>query len=146
MILNACPSGDGEIPNAFQKALKYYEGYWDLIDVGTEYCFKASDGHKARLYDINSKSIRNFQYRGLIDLYKTNYVYLYLASGTYFLQTDEGKVTKFIHFSSSPMVLQLNDETRDNIVWEILGRIAHLLEDMSVPAHTIMILIRVTFI
>jgi hypothetical protein len=132
--LNQCPLGSG-IPNAYQKALKYFQGYWELFPV-TEYCFEAPDGHRARLYDNTPKNIRWFQYHGLIDFYKTSYAYLYLASGAYYLQTDEGKTTKFIHYSSDgPLVLLVNAETRDNIVWEILGRVAHLLADMSVPAH-----------
>jgi hypothetical protein len=110
--LNQCPSGSG-IPNAYQKAVKYLQGYWNLFPV-TDYCFKAPDGRNARLYDINGKNIRWFQYHGLIDFYKTSYAYLYLASGTYFLQTDEGKTTKYIHFSSDgPFVLLINEETKN---------------------------------
>jgi hypothetical protein len=132
--LNSCPLSGGEIPNAYQKALKYYNGYWQLA-AATDWCYKY-EGIKARLYDTNGKSIRWFEYHGLASLYNTSYVYLYLPTATYFLQKEDGKTYKFVHYSSNnPLVMLLNDETRDNIVWEVLGRIAHLLGDMSVPAH-----------
>ncbi len=124
---------EGPYPNAWQKITKYRNGFWDL-DPQTDYIFKAPDGHKARLYDAVPNNIRIFQYHDLINLYKTGYVYLNVAAGHYYLQTDQGNVTQYIR-PSGWWCLQLTDEMKNIIVWEILGRMCHLLQDMSVPAH-----------
>lgn len=58
-----------------------------------------------------------------------------LANANYILDVESGQ-DYLITPSNGTITLYLNDEVRNNIVWEILGRMCHLLQDMSVPAHT----------
>ena len=122
------------IENAYQKIKAYQNGYWDL-DPKTDYIFKASDGRKARLYNSIGENIRIIQYRDLINLYKTGNVYVNLAAGRYYLQSDQGNTTQFSHLGGW-LCLQLNYEMKNKIVFEILGRMCHLLQDVGSPAHS----------
>ncbi|MGH2569378.1 MAG: hypothetical protein ACRDGA_13655, partial [Bacteroidota bacterium] len=94
-------------PNAYEKALKYIYGGWELqvIYPGNGIV----EAYEAPTY--------------LPEFYKTGRIFYkgyYDIKGS-FIQRNRW------HTASQAF--------RDRIVWEILGRIAHLLQDQSVPAH-----------
>ena len=119
--------------NAYTKIKKYLNGGWKVYGPNTDYIYEYN-GDKVALYDILPQSVKAFYYTNLIDLYKTGVVKLNLASGHYYLKKQNGAVVA--QFTGGDIVaLKLNEDTKTKVVWEILGRMAHLLQDMSVPAH-----------
>jgi hypothetical protein len=99
----------GDFPNAYQKALKYINGGW-----------------KIQFLEEGSNYIKEFTYSSLIDLAKTGIV---TQTGYYtVVPTDYTKL-------SPPLTFTLSNNLRKRFVYEILGRMIHLLQDMSVPAH-----------
>ncbi len=74
-----------------------------------------------------------FRYNSLIDFYKTGRVTIvgYYECGT--------NPARWINENLRPALVPTNiimpQAWRDVFVWEILGRIAHLIGDMAVPAH-----------
>lgn len=48
----------------------------------------------------------------------------------------DGITQQSINYSSNYNTITVSIEQRDQIVWEILGRMCHLLGDMTIPAHT----------
>lgn len=68
---------------------------------------------------------RYYSYDNLIDFYKTGHCYY------------EGYIDLAgnVHLQS-PQEIYMNLETARDLSYQILGRISHLLADMSVPAHT----------
>lgn len=111
-------SGVGDYPNSFTKMTKFQNGQW----------FRWSNGYQERLY-INylgsDDKIYRYSYhtRGLINFYRTKKIFLH--SIVNILGQEEiidNEVT-------------LNDNVFHKIVWEVLGRMAHHIADMSVPAH-----------
>ncbi|MCP5063961.1 MAG: T9SS type A sorting domain-containing protein [Ignavibacteriae bacterium] len=103
-----------DIENAYQKARVYIYGV---------------DGWGNERIFIN-KNLLGFMYGwflsydSLFDLYKTGKYYIngYYNIGGQFVDTKYG-----------PFYMSVS--SRDTYVWEILGRVAHLLGDMGVPAH-----------
>lgn len=118
--------------NAYQKALHYVSpidfGYWTAEvpwPYGTATFPKTSGGsitiiHLGRI---------GFSYDRLIDFYKNKKIKI-----VSYLNTLGQMVTPEMD-SRLPVEVFVGDITRDYITWEVLGRIAHLLGDMSVPAH-----------
>lgn len=94
--------------NAYQKALKYLYG-----------------GYELRVpYPANGITEAYEAPSDLINFYKTRRIYYkgyYDITGQYVARNRWSTVS---------------NEFRDKVVWEIVGRICHLLGDMSVPAHT----------
>ena len=102
----ATSSGES-FPNAYQKALKYMYG-----------------GYRLRIPYAGSSIIEEYDApSNLMQFYKDGIIY-YRG----YFQIDGQFVTRgYWHVASQEM--------RDKVVFEIIGRIAHLLADMSVPAH-----------
>lgn len=107
--------------NAYQKARVYIYG-------------SDTEGHKG-IY-INGNALANesvcvpldrdglfISYNSLFDFYNT---------GTYYV---EGFQLFGFNFWTTCGPFTLSKDKRDFIVWEILGRVTHLLGDMGVPAH-----------
>lgn len=121
------------IPNAWQKMAIYSNGNWEVLG-NTDWLFYVN-GKKARLLTINGQSIRRFYYNNLISLFRNGSVQIKnLANANYILDVESGQ-DYLITPSNGTITLYLNDEVKNNTVWEILGRMCHLLQDMSVPAH-----------
>lgn len=99
----------GKYPNAYQKALKYIYGGWELQvyypEVGIVEAYEAPSF--------------------LPQFYKDGHIYY---KGYYDIQ---GAFIPRGYWTTATQTL------RDRTVWEILGRVAHLLGDMSVPAHAL---------
>ncbi len=94
--------------NAYQKAIKYIYGGYEL-DVP----YAGSNIIEAYTAPQN-----------LFEFYKTKRIYY---KGYYQIYPGD--------FINRNYWITSSDEFRDKIVWEILGRVCHLIADMSVPAH-----------
>jgi len=108
--------------NAYKKIRYYIDGFllksnWSVIydNLGREWKFYASNGTRVNF---------QFTYFDLINLYK---------EGRVVMQNAYGQMGGHTYARGTHIFLSETD--RGKIVWEILGRIAHLLGDMSVPAH-----------
>ena len=121
------------IPNAYQKIIKYKDGNWGVF-VDDMWLFIDGDSD-AYLSNTIGQTFQTFYYTNLIDLYKTGIVQIRnLAYARYYLHKRDGS-TIGIFPTNGTITLRLNEDTKNKVVWEILGRMCHLLQDMSVPAH-----------
>lgn len=100
--------------NAFYKAKIYlFGGHYILYQTKT-----------VDPFSLQTIIGRLYSYSSIIDLYKTGHCY------------DEGYVdiAGYIHHLE-PLEVYMNLETARKFAAQIIGRVAHLLTDMSVPAH-----------
>lgn len=127
-------------PNAYNKAINYWAGNFNLIERYTSYINRSETFNSVisgATYTVPTNYGIVFSYDGLINLYKTRKIKIlgYFSSnyGHYFPDlTPEGGYSKL----STPYTVYISEERVDRLVWNILGRMAHLLGDMSVPVHT----------
>lgn len=139
----------GEAPNAYTKAYKYWHGAgWELVD---SYQAGLANALTETFNKVGGGSVTishygiAFTYNGIVDLYKTRRVKL---TGFWQLPGSNNcspqiyadqQQERFVRYPQPIEVILDEGATlprKDRIVWEMLGRIAHLLGDMSVPAHT----------
>lgn len=110
---------NSEYPNAYTKLQRYIDGQW--------YKWNGS-GYGQKTYIIYNTGDGTFYFyrytRGLIDFYKTNRIWL---ECTYNIEGRYTEIRREVTVSNSIKV---------KFVWEILGRMAHLVQDNTVPAHT----------
>lgn len=108
----------GHYPNAFTKINRFLDGQW----------FGWDDDYGPREY-INylhhSGYVFRYSYhtRGLVNFFKTKKIWLedyYDLSGRQNLVREE---------------ITAPENVFNAVVWEVLGRMSHLLQDLSVPAH-----------
>ncbi len=109
----------GIYPNAYTKMTKYVNGQW----------FRWSNGYQERTYinytNDDGKVYRySYHTRGFINFYKTKIIFLH------------SKVNSLGQEEIIDREIQLTDQIFHRIVWEVVGRMAHLIADMTVPAHT----------
>lgn len=113
-----------QIPNAYMKMMRYYNSMWIGINQRVE--ATTVKGDNVLVFRLSGTSGGNFYYDNLINFYKTGKVYNNFAilkslnsNREYYYDGD----------------LYIKEPLRSKIVFEILGRMCHLLADMSVPAH-----------
>jgi len=99
---------DRQFENAFMKLQMYMNGGWKLLYLpeGGQY-------------------IKEYKYTSLTQLAKTGQI---LQTGYYSIVGDHTTL-------NPPLQVNLTDVNRKRFVYEILGRMCHLIEDMCVPAH-----------
>ncbi|MEP7146555.1 MAG: T9SS type A sorting domain-containing protein [bacterium] len=109
----------GNFPNAYTKITKAINGQWN----------KWSNGYQQRLYinylNPSNGLIYRYSYhtRGFINFFKTKKIFFHSYVNTLGQEiTVDEEIT-------------LDDYRFNKIVWEELGRMAHLIQDLSVPAH-----------
>jgi hypothetical protein len=119
-LTNLDLGGNHQYPNAYTKVTKYINGQW--------FSWNGSDYGGRRFIEYNGGNGFFYRYsyhlRGLIDLYRTNRIWQESYTNTL------GETIPVRREVTIPVYL------KNIIVWEVLGRINHLLADMSVPAHT----------
>ncbi|MEO8211515.1 MAG: hypothetical protein ABI840_13225, partial [bacterium] len=107
-------------PNSFMKVKKFMDGQWFIWN---------DNGYGGRQfieYNDGSGYLYRFSYhtRGLIGFYKTNKIWL------------ESKINILGQVEYIREEVTVSNYIRDIIFWEVVGRVAHHLEDNTVPAHT----------
>lgn len=119
--------------NSYQKMIAFVNGGYDLNIELILYGFPTRADSSG--FCANQRAILTFHYNSLIDLYKNKNIYVTKVTWLSGAQTVYNNPIKFLdrHWSS------LNNGTYFNffdiVSFEILGRMCHLLQDMSVPAH-----------
>jgi hypothetical protein len=111
---------NSDYPNAMTKIKKYADGQWFIWN-GSGYSdrkfieYNAANGYIYRL---------SYHSSGLVQFYRTGRIWL------------ESKINTLGQVVNVRDFIIVSDIVRDAIVWEVLGRMAHLTQDMTVPAHT----------
>jgi hypothetical protein len=133
------PSYDiGPYENSYNKLLKYKDGGWVLWFPDIISCTNTANGNRL----IIAPEIVIPPDRFGISLEYTSITEYYNNSIMNLLSDQSGQFTVFdstaqqIIPSESVSEIRVDDYVRDRIAWETLGRMCHLLADMSVPAHT----------
>lgn len=120
------------VPNAFQKLLKYVNGNYDFYVNAVVWGLPIhSDGSG---YCATQRAIVHFSYNSLFDLYKNKNLYVTKVTWLTGQEVEYNQPYKFKKLNW----VALNESYSlflDSIVFETLGRMCHLLQDMSVPEH-----------
>ncbi|MDI6786656.1 MAG: hypothetical protein QMD92_08105 [bacterium] len=109
------------VPNAYQKLHKYINGGWKV-----HYTYDETMGCPSSAFCMpQNYPILGiaFEYDNLIDFFKTGKAYGIGFRGLVSWQYCDRTLIYF------------GQEFREKITWQILGRMCHLIQDMSVPAH-----------
>jgi len=112
----------GPYENAYQKMLKYINGGWTI-----NYIYGTTVGCPSAAFGtVQGDLILGiaFEYSDLVQFFTTGTI---LAKGHQDLSGNWSYCT--------PSTVYFGEEFREKICWQILGRMCHLLQDMSVPAH-----------
>jgi hypothetical protein len=121
----------GPFENAYQKLLEYATGGWVIWYPRSIVARNSVNGHPLEIRS-GSQGIP-VVYHSLAEFYKSKILHL---------RSDQGPYTVFdvterkILLPGEVSKVLVDDDTRNRLVWEILGRMCHLLGDLSVPAHT----------
>ena len=127
------PTG-GSYHNAYEKALLFINSGYDLNIELILYGFPTEANGSG--FCATQRAILTFHYNSLMDMYKNKNIYVTKVSWQTGGQTIYNNPIKFLqnHWSL------LNSGTYNGffglVSFEILGRVCHLLGDMTVPAHT----------
>ena len=113
-----------QIPNAYQKILRYFNDMW--IGINSRVEARTVQGEQVRLYTVAGNEGANMHYNSIIELFKSGKMYVPFAI---VLNAQTGQSRSYIGD------IFINETLRKKIVFEILGRMCHLIADMSVPAH-----------
>jgi len=128
----------GPYENSYNKLLKYKDGGWVLWFPDTISCTNTANGNRLIIAP---------EFVVPPDKYGITLEYISLTafnnnSNMNLLSNQNGQFTVFDSTAQqyispgSVSEILVDDYVRDRIVWETLGRMCHLLADMSVPAHT----------
>ncbi|HSR17838.1 MAG TPA: hypothetical protein VLM39_07070, partial [Ignavibacteriaceae bacterium] len=126
--------------NSYDKFLRYAHGNWILWFPEVIECIDPSNGHELIITPLISSPLDRFgipvSYSGLTEFYTSSKLNLHPEADGKFEIVDISALPPRVISPESVPIFQINTEAKDRIVWEILGRMAHLLADLSVPAHT----------
>ncbi len=128
----------GPYENAYDKLLRYSNGDWVLWYPDLVWCINKVNGHQLviipNIINPPQKSGISLKYFSLIEFYKNPELNLLSDQNGDYLVFDFTSL-QFIAPEEAPIII-VDDYFRDKIVWEVLGRMCHLLADQSIPAHT----------
>ncbi len=113
-----------DIPNAYQKMVIYNSDMWILYP--GSFIASAPNGEELRLIGLDGLAV-SFYYDDLIEFYKTGLIFAPIVIGK---NTSTGVENTYVNSQ-----FYVNEDLRGRIAFDILGRMAHLIADMSVPAH-----------
>jgi len=128
----------GPYENAYYKLLKYKDGGWVLWFPDIITCTNTANGNRL----IVTPEFVQPPDRFGISLEYTSLTSFYNNSKLDLLSDQNGQFTVYdstaqqIISPESVSEILVDVYVTDRIVWETLGRMCHLLADMSVPAHT----------
>jgi len=128
----------GPYENAYDKLLKYRDGGWVLWFPDIISCTNTANGNRLIITPEFVTPPDRFgislEYKSITAFYNNPLMNLLSDQNGHFTVFDS-TAQKFIS-PESVSEIRIDDYVRDRIVWETLGRMCHLLTDMSVPAHT----------
>jgi len=127
--------------NAHSKADWMYYGSPTIIDryepIAIQETFDLIEGGE---YTVPPNCGIVFQYDGLANLYKSKKIkiigYFLATQGVFPLNWNAFQSSSIYFHLEAPIEVYVSQQRVNKFVWNILGRIAHLLGDMSVPVHT----------
>ena len=120
----------GPYPNSYSKINKFaFGGYILYFNVLPYLRVQKSNGEWLRLIPGTPYNTA-LSYYSLKDLYLNRRLVTQLV-GSYKMY-NENKSTYEYYYGD----VYVSEDFRDKLVWEILGRMCHLLQDLSIPAHT----------
>lgn len=122
------------VPNAYQKFMKYVNGGWELNAELILYNFPTNPDGSGGC--ATQRAIVTFKYNSLIDLYKNKKIYVTKVTWMSGQQTIYNQPIRFWSDYWSSLNSGSYNLFFSTLSFEILGRMCHLLSDMSVPAHT----------
>jgi hypothetical protein len=125
----------GPFPNAYAKLRKFAEGGWVLNYPRLFVCRNTANNHWLVITPLVSEAGFGvpLAYRGLADFY---------SSARLTVRADQSHLCTVLDVTDLKTIelsdlteIEVADDVRNIVVWEVLGRMCHLLADMSVPAH-----------
>jgi len=133
------PFNIGPYENSYDKLMRYVNGGWILWFQDTIIVQRESNGHFLLLASAPVPDPFSFRgvplaYDTLADFYQNLRMTLRADVLGAYVVFDLNDLT-FITDQTS-IDIRVFPEVRDRIVWEALGRMCHLLGDLSVPAHS----------
>jgi hypothetical protein len=134
------PYAIGPYENAYQKLRSYVNAGWVLWFPYTIEVRRVSNGHRIRLQLlIDPPPLDLFgiplAYTSLTNLLQTSRMTFHGNITGPYVATDIDEFPPRI-VNGEVFEITVGTDIRDRIVWEALGRMCHLLGDMSVPTHT----------
>jgi hypothetical protein len=125
----------GPFPNAYAKLRKYAEGGWVLNYPRLFVCRNTANNHWLVITPLVSEAGFGvpLAYSGLADFY---------SSARLTVRADQPNLCTVLDVTDVKTIelsdlseIEVADDVRNIVAWEVLGRMCHLLADMSVPAH-----------
>jgi hypothetical protein len=125
----------GPFPNAFARMMKFADGGWVLNYPRTFVCRNTMNDHWLMITPIASTAGFGvpLSYSGLTSFYSGKRLTVRPDQANVCVVFDVTDV-KTIQLGDLTEI-EVGDDVRNTVVWEVLGRMCHLLGDMSVPAH-----------
>ncbi len=125
----------GPFPNAYSKLMKFAEGGWVLNYPRAILCQNSANNHILAIAPLVSTGGFGIpvSYNRLVSFYKDKKLFVRSEQPSLCYVYDFNDL-KEINLSDVAEI-RVEEQVRNTIVWEILGRMCHLLADMSVPAH-----------
>jgi hypothetical protein len=130
----------GSWENSYDKFSRYAHGSWILWFPDIIECTNPDNGHKLIITPLVTSPFERFgipvSYTELTEFYKSSELNLHSEADGKFEILDISVLPPRVISPESVSKIQITTEAKDRIVWEVMGRMAHLLADLSVPAHT----------
>jgi hypothetical protein len=125
----------GPYPNAFAKMMKYANGGWVLNYPRAFLCRNTTNNHWLIIAPILTEAGFGvpLSYNGLTTFY-TGMILTVRSDQPNVCTVLDVTDVKTINLSDITEI-EVGEDVRNTIVWEVLGRMCHLIGDMSVPAH-----------
>lgn len=128
----------GPYENAYDKLLRYANGGWILWFPDTTIVQRVSNGHYLLLASVTvpppAPTGIPLAYSPLTGFYMNSIITLradVLGAYVIFDLNDQTVIQQGQSFE-----VRVDQDVRDRIVWEVVGRMCHLLGDMSMPTHS----------
>jgi len=125
----------GPFPNAYTKMTAFANGGWVLYYPRTILCQNTANSHFLVITPVLSTGGFGIpvSYSGLTTFYHEMKLAIHskALSSCLVLDVNDAKTIPL----SDVGEIKIEETVRNTIVWEVLGRMCHLLGDMSVPAH-----------
>ena len=128
----------GPYENAYDKFTRFTDGGWILWFPDIIECTNINNNHNLIITPVPASPPKRLgisvSYNSIKDLYRDRNLNLEWNENSSYNVYDLNTLQQIPPESVSQ--IKVTSEVSDRIIWEVLGRMCHLLGDMSVPAHT----------